>query len=93
MRFQLCPFKHPAKKISYKKTHDASFVTNKEIGAVRREMAFAVLEQLERVRFGSVKSVLEPEPQFLSLKLILEDACYSKIKHQVSHLHLFIIEK
>lgn len=38
--------KNPAKHF-LQKTHNASFVTNKEIGAPRCETAFAVLEQLE----------------------------------------------
>lgn len=41
-----CPFKNPAKHF-LQKTHSASFVTNKEIGAPRCETALAVLEQLE----------------------------------------------
>lgn len=65
-------------------------MTDVEIGEQRRGVTF---EEHIRVHFWSVKSLSITIALASHLNLILEDACYSKLKHPVSHLHLFIIEK
>lgn len=68
-------------------------MTDEEIGAQRCGVTFELFEEGVRVRFSSIKSPLVMIAPASPLKLILEDAFNFKIKHQVSHLHLFIIEK
>lgn len=51
------------------------------------------VEEYVKVYFWNIKSLPQTIGLASHLELILEDAYYSKIKHQVSHLHLFIIEK
>lgn len=55
-------------------------------------MIFEVLKNIAGFPFRMLFLAVTPDLASC-LKPLLEDACYSKIKHQVSHLHLFIIEK
>lgn len=54
---------------------------------------FWAVEEHARVHFWNIKFPLVTIALASPLKLILEDAFHFKIKRQVSHLHLFIIEK